>query len=341
DNYSLSASLEQPLFTGFRLASLKSAASYNLSADKINHKIVKVEKAKNIELAFWNLYTSQQILKLVDQNLKALREHLSNTEKLLENGLVTKNDLLKLKIEIGTMELNLLEAENNVSIAKASFNKILGFPINSDIKIEVDKISIDEYNPTIEKSLSEAVSNRNELKETKLRLNAIKERESAAKGDWYPQLYAFGNYYYNNPNQRYLPLKDEFNDSWDIGLLLKWNLWNWGGTSAKVERVKQEHLMNEYNFKLLKENIQLEVYNNYLNLKKASKKIELSEIQVESAEENYRITTEKYYQQFATSTDLIDAETTLLNANITMISSRVEYKIGLSEYYRSIGSWME
>ena len=189
--------------------------------------------------------------------------------------------------------------------------------------------------------MGDAVSNRNEIKETKLRLSAIKEKESATKGDWYPQLYAFGNYYYSNPNQRYLPLEDKFNDSWDIGLLLKWDIWNWGGTSAKVEQVKQEYLINEYNFELLKENIQLEVYNNYLNLKKASKKIQLSELQVESAEENYRITKEKYYQQFATSTDLIDAETALLNANITEITSRVEYKIGLSEYYRSIGSWME
>ena len=91
----------------------------------------------------------------------------------------------------------------------------------------------------------------------------------------------------------------------------------------------------------MKENIQLEVYNNYLNLKKTSKKIELSELQVESAEENYRITKEKYYQQLATSTELIDAETALLNANISLITSKVEYKIGLSELNRSTGRGLE
>jgi outer membrane protein TolC len=194
----------------------------------------------------------------------------------MENGLTSKNDLLKLKIEIGNMELNLEDAKNNMNIAKASFNKVIGLPLNTETEIEVDDITIDKFHNSLGKSMDEAVSNRNEIKETVLRLSSIKERESAAKADFYPHLYAFGNFYYNNPNQRYLPLEDKFNDSWDVGLSLKWDLWNWGGTSAKVEQVKEEYLINQYNLELIKEKIQLEVYNNYLNLKKTSKKIELS-----------------------------------------------------------------
>jgi outer membrane protein TolC len=341
DNYNLRVSLEQPLFTGFRLSSLKSAQNYNLSAEKFNYKTVKIEKIKNIEISFWRFYTSLQIVKIVSQNLKALKNHLINTEKLLENGFTTKNDHLKLKIEIGSLELNLEEAKNNESITRASFNKAIGLPISTDTKISVDEFTIDKYDSSLNELISDAVTNRNEIKESTIRLSAIKEKENAAKADWYPHLYAFGNYHYNNPNQRYLPLEDMFNDSWDVGLSLKWDLWNWGGTSAKVEQVRKEYLINEYNLELMKENIQLEVYNNYLNLKKTSKKIELSQLQVESAEENYRITKEKYYQQLATSTELIDAETALLNANISLITSRVEHKIGLSELNRSVGKGIE
>ena len=195
--------MEQPIFNGFKLSSLKSAQNYNLSAEKLNYKTVKIEKAKNIELSFWRFYTTQQIVKIVDQNLKALRNHLTNTEKLLENGLTTKNDLLKLRIEIGNMELNYEDAKNNVNISKASFNKALGLPINTETKIVVDEFILDKYQSSINELMTDALINRNEIKESTIRLNAVKEKENAARADWYPHLYAFGNYHYNNPNQRY------------------------------------------------------------------------------------------------------------------------------------------
>jgi len=81
----------------------------------------------------------------------------------------------------------------------------------------------------------------------------------------------------------------------------------------------------------------MDVYNNFLNLQRAIKKIDLSDLQVESADENYRITKQKYYQQLATSTDLIDAKASLLNAKTTLITSKVEYRVGVSALNRAIG----
>lgn len=337
DNYNLSATIEQPLFTGFKLSSLKSAAKLNKQAESIKYEKERINKTDNIIQAFWKFYTIQQIRKLVEENLAALNSHLKNTNSYLENGLVTKNDYLKLKVEVANTELKLVDANNNEKLTRAFFNKELGLPLNNQTDIKVDELSNDSFKIDYQELLKEAKNNRQEIRSVKLQINALEEKENAAMSDWYPQLFAFGNFYYSNPNQRFMPLENKFNDSWDIGVALKWNVWNWGGTSAKVEQAKQDYYQAEESFNILKENIEFDVYNNYLNIQKALKKIELSKLQVESAEENYRITKQKYSQQLATSTDLIDADTALLNAKTTLVTSKIEYKIGLSSLNKAIG----
>jgi len=181
------------------------------------------------------------------------------------------------------------------------------------------------------------MNNRAEIKSTSLRIKALEKKRQASQSDFYPQLFAFGNYYYSKPNQRYLPVENKFNDSWDVGVALKWNLWNWGGTSSRVEQAEQDLIQAKESLSLLKEGIELDVYNNYLKLQSAIEKINLSKMQIKSAEENYRITKEKYKQQLATSTDLIDAEASLLKAKTTYENSKAEYLIRKAELEKAVG----
>ncbi|MCW8848894.1 MAG: TolC family protein [Melioribacteraceae bacterium] len=337
DNYTLNARIEQPLFTGFKLSSLRSAAKFNKLAVEIDYEKEILNKQDDIQKAFWNYYLSLQLVDLITDNLNALNSHLKNTNSFLEQGYATKNDFLKLKVEVTNAELKLLEAQNNSNKAQALFNKTIGLPLDNKTNISVNELwtenVIDDYNEL----LLQARLNRQEIKAIKFQVEALKEKENAAMSEWYPQLYAFGNINYNNPNQRYMPLENKFNDSWDVGLALKWDVWNWGGTSAKVEQAKQSQYQAETSLKLLRENVELDVYNNFLNIQKSAKEIELSELQVESAEENYRITEKKYNQQLATSTDLIDAETVLINAETGLIRSKVNYQMNIFALNKSLG----
>ncbi len=337
DNYSISASVQQALFTGFKLSSLKSAATLSMKAESLMLKKAEINKAEEIQKAFWHLYNAKVIVNLIKENLNSLEHHLRDTENFLKNGLVTKNDLLKLKVELSNSKLKLLEAENKRYLAKTMFNKVLGLPLNKNTKIKVNEIIIDTLETDYSKLKEEALKNRSEIKSVSLKVKVLDEKETAALSDWYPQLFAFGNFYYSKPNQRYLPVENKFNDSWDVGIALKWNLWTWGKTSAKAQQAEEDKFQAEENLKLLKEAVQLDVYNNYLKLLTAKEKINISKIQIESATENYRITKEKYEQQLATSTELIYAETSLLNAKTKLISSQVEYKLGKAALDKAIG----
>jgi outer membrane protein TolC len=169
------------------------------------------------------------------------------------------------------------------------------------------------------------------------RVQAGSENVNAAASGWYPSIFLFSDYYYNRPNQRIMPTLDRFKDTWDAGVTLNWDIWNWGYNSSQVEQARQNLDQLNTNKELLKENIEVEVYNNFMALNAARNKIEVAKTGLEQAEENYRGINEKYIVQYATSTDLIDAETTRLQSQNDLINSLVDYETALARLLKSSG----
>jgi outer membrane protein len=122
-----------------------------------------------------------------------------------------------------------------------------------------------------------------------------------------------------------------------IGINAKWNIWDWWKTSSNSDVAVQEHNKIEIAIELLKENVQLEVYSNMLNLQSFAQKIELNKLMVESASENFRITNNKFESQIVTTTELIEASALLTEAKIKLVNSQIDYKLGLLQLYNSIG----
>ena len=337
DNYGLQLSLQQPLFNGFKLMSLRKAAKYSFEAQSVEHTKEINEAALRIRTAYWNFYKTQKVAVLIEENLKALANHLKDTREFLKNGLVTKNDLLKIDVQYSNLMLKKIDADNNVNLARVNFNKAIGLPLDEKTQVKIDDkyfdISVYKYDGL----LNEAFEKREELKSLNLRIKAGEENISAAQSGWFPSFYLFGHINYNKPNQRILPLENKFNSTWDVGVSMNWSLWDWGNTKAKTIQAEQLVIQTEEMLKLLKEGIEAEVYRNYLKLISEFDKVEVSRKVIESAEENYRITNEKYLQQLATSSDLIDAEVELLNAKTQLATSKVDLELAKAELEKSVG----
>jgi outer membrane protein len=337
DNYQIKLSLQQPLFTGFRLSSLKSAAEYNTKAVELEYTKEINEEAYKIHTAFWNYYKARKVLELVDQNLKSLKSHLEDTKNFMENGLVTRNDYLKLQVQYSNTELMKIETKNNVDLARAAFNKAIGINLDAQTQVLAEDPESTSITSKFDDLLNEAFQTREELKSLDYKIKAGQESVSAAKADWFPSLSLFGNLYYNRPNQRIMPLVDKFNETWDVGVALNWELWNWGNTSAKTTQAEQQVVQAETLLNILKEGIELEVYKDYLKALSEFQKVGVTKKAVEQSEENYRITMSKYGQQLATSSDLIDAEVALLNSQTNLTNALIDLKLAKTKLDKSVG----
>ncbi|MFA3783577.1 TolC family protein [Melioribacteraceae bacterium 4301-Me] len=337
DNFNLKLSLQQPLFTGFRLWSLKSIAENNYKAETYDYQKEINEVALKIQTAFWNYYKAKQLKRLIEENLKQTQRHLDDTKNYLANQLATKNDVLKLEVLYSNIKLQLIEAENNIDITRSSFNKILGLPLEVETDINVETIDTSFISYKLDELINRSKEKRNELKSLQYQVNASNKAIVSANSGWYPSIYLMGNYYYSKPNPRIFPAQNKFKDTWDVGVILQWDIWNWGYTSSLAAQAEEQKIQAQTALSQLKDAVELEVYQAYLSYNKAAEKIKVSRITVEQADENYKTIQEKYNQQLATSTDLIDAEVSLLQAKTNLTTSLVDFQLAKVVLLKAVG----
>jgi outer membrane protein TolC len=248
------------------------------------------------------------------------------------------NDYLKIKVQVSNAEVNLIDTKNNLEIVRASFNKSIGVPLNDPTEIDPSYSSLQQQSIVYEELLNNALQNRDELKSLEFNIKAGEDRVSAANSGWWPKLYASGNFFLYNVNAETFSIENEKLQAWFVGLSLNWDLWDWGYTSSQSAQAEESVLQGQESLKLLKEQIELETYNAYLILNSQKEKIKVSQLTVESAEENLRLTQEKYDYNLATSNDLIDAEVEVLDAKTKLAFSNADYEIAKAKLEVIIGN---
>lgn len=330
------ATIEQPLFTGFKLLAIKNAAFYNKKATVSENSKVKNNKALEINTAFWNYYKAIKLVEILEENSKVVSLQVKNVSNFNKNEMSSENDLLKIKVKEAELKSKIIDAQNQMNLAHANFNRVIGLNINHDSQIIPEHLDEKIIEFDFNSLLNEAINSNIDLTTNNYRKKAADEKITIAKSSWFPQISAFGSYYYLQLSGSSM-LNDDLNNFWMVGINAKWNIWDWWKTSSNADVAIQEYNKIEIANELLKEKIQLEAYSNLLNLQSFTQKIELNKLMVESASENFRITNNKFESQIVTATELTEASALLTEAKIKLINSQIDYKLSLLQLYDSIG----
>lgn len=347
NNYSLRVGLQQPLFTGFRLRSNAHVAEYLEEASEAERNGSESDLVLNITSAYWMLYQAIETKKFVDENVDRLTSYQSDTENLMKAGMATRNDLLRIQVQLSNARLSQIDALNDVEVATMNLNNIMGQPTDSPIHlISVPTVTMGQGGTSVQVSagtpspilVNMAMKNRSDLLAMQSRVEAARAGVTAAQGSWWPQLALTANYMYSRPNPRYLPTKDEYKPTWEVGVVMQFDIWNWGTTLFQTEQARSQLQQNEYVLSQMKDNATLEVRRYQLGVERAEKRIDVAREAIEQADENSRSTNEKYKNGLATSTELLDANVAVLQARTSYTGALVEHQIALARLNKAVGN---
>ncbi len=340
DNYNLRATVQQPLFTGFRLQSSSAMADYTAQASERDYDKDRSDLVYNVKSAYWSLYKAIEFKKVIDENVGQIEAHLKDVQNFLAQGIVTKNEVLKVEVQLSNAKVLQLDAQNNVQLARIALNNTLGIPLETEVDLAssaASPTSPQQYGD-VRTLIQQALDQRPELRGMEMRVKAGESGVTLARSGWYPQIYLVGDYYYARPNQRIIPTIDEFRDTWDVGISVSFDLWNWGQTIHQTNQAQAQLAQAQDALGQLRDGVTLEVTQSYLNANQTKQRIEVAQKAIEQAEENYRITDEKFKSGLALNTDLLDAEMALLQAKWTYIQSVVDHELADAKLQKSIGN---
>lgn len=337
NNYQARLTLTQPLFTGFRLSGTSEMMEYTAAASEEDLRRDQSQLVLDITNSYWSYYKAIEFKRSVEENLSQIGAHLADIQNMQKQGIVTTNDVLKVKVQLNAVELMFMDADNAVQLALLGLNSTLGLPLNTDIAIASAPEFTTQDILAVSGLIDQAMTTRPETKSMELRVKVSEAAVTVAQASWYPQVAASANYLYANPNSRIFPSVDKFNGTWDVGVSLGFDIWNWQTAAHQTAQAKAALEQASAGLAQLKDAIVLDVTSSYLSTMKAKQKVAKAAEGVTQAEENYRITNDKFKSGLAINSDLLDAENALLQAKINYTSAVVDHLMASAKLQRSIG----
>lgn len=336
-SYAYRLTVQQPLFTGLKLINHRKIARYQSESAQLELTRKKQELKYQIGATYWNLYQALQIENLINETILQLKSHLTDIENFCHQGMATQNEVLKVKTQLSQLIIQQIEASNAIRMAMNCLNSLMGIPLSSEIELTSQIISQKMPANQIEELIEHALKNRPELKSLQYGIKAGQSGVRIAQSGWWPQIALIGNYTYANPNSRIIPLRDRYDDTWDVGLYVTMDIWNWGLPHYQTIQAKAQLEQIQAGYQQMIDAITLEVTQDYLNFGKSQQIIKAAELGVEHAEENFRITQEKFKNGWVINSELLDAESLQLLAKTNLTQSIVENEIARIRLCNSSG----
>ncbi len=336
DTYRAALNFTYLLYTGGAVK--HSVQEKDLELEAVKARVRRTYQAvdNNVYTSYYNLQRARARLSVAEEALNLAKEHLREVTLFFENGVVAKNEVLRVQVEVSNSELNRIKGANSVDVAWSALERSVGVDLRNRYVLPEGETSPGSFE--IPQNLQEtAFDNRPELKALdRSRLSALALSKAAA-GQGGPQVVLRGETYV--VDDEFFP---ELQDDWKVSIAASWKLYDGGQSRARSAEAKAAADELLYRLEDLKKQIGLELSTALLNLRSSGQRVSVAKDQVKSAEEDYRMALRRYRSQVGTNLDVLDSRVALINARNQLVDSVYDvfqsradllFALGLHSYF--------
>jgi outer membrane protein len=343
DNWRSRLDLQWPIYTGGRTQALERAADAERRATGLDVENARADLRLETTRAFWALVTATESVRVVRESVARIEGQLHDVKARFDAGFLPPNDVLRVQTRVSRQHALLIEAENQQAAARAALSRLVGAPL--DASYEADA-TLDSGTPAAAGAAAPASGSaqadaaragRADRQALTFRASAADARIDQARAGFFPVVGIGAGVDYSRPNPRIFPREASWKPSWDLGVNVSWTLWNWGRTSAEVAEARLQATALRERLAELDTRIGLEVRQRQLDLESARAEVKPATEAVESATEARRVVQERFSSGVATSSDLLDAQQDLLQAELDRTRALAGVRLAEARLARALG----
>ena len=328
--------LRQPIFMGFKIVEANKIARYT---SELLHEKVKMEEADvlaSVDEAFWRVISVQEKVTLA-QTYKSLLDHLGqDLENLYTEGMTTRNEVLKVQVKKNEVELSLVKAKNGLELSKMLLGQIIGVDANQ-IELDTGIISEEQLSSRLLALTNNDTIERAEIVMLCNKLAITESARKMVKSQFLPNIFLTAGYNWTQPNL-YKGSQNNFGGDWMIGVGVQIPVLTWGDRLHQVHMADQQVAKAKLELQDSQEKINLQIQQNRFKHAEALKRMELTKLSKEQAEENLRITKNSLLEGMNSVRDILEAQVMWEKASSADIDARVEAAVTLSQLEKSTGA---
>lgn len=331
DVASVSTTLLVPIYNFGAGYHQREAARIGVDVAGLTAERARQDLVMNVKQAYFRVLEAQKIRGVVLESIQTVTRQLEIARDFFGQGLVAKSDVLVVEVQLAERQLQLNQAENNIQLAMATLNRLIGEPVTRELRLQ-DVFEVPPWKGNFDVVFFTAIQLRPDLEALRRQIAIVEQQYRATRANLAPQFSGFITYNYTDTKN----VQDR--DSAVGGFVADWSVFDGGLTLAQMARLSKE--INEAidAQSETEKDIILDVKQAYLNLNYAAAQIPVAKKSIELAEENLRITRDQYSQGLLTSEDVLLQEERLAQARSNYYQALYGYHQAFAVLANTIGA---
>ena len=323
-------SVTVPIYLGGRVEALTQEAEALAQAVEAGEEVdLQKVKLETIE-AFYLVLRMQSLRQVAVEAIGAAQSHLADSERMENVGLLTRNVVLAARVAYSEAKQAELRIATAQSMAETAYNRILWRPLDAPVVL-LDDHSNDPLED-VDALMNAAVSNRGEIKILSAEGRVFQAQAKLARADVKPQVAAVGAYSYIENSH----MTGNSNATAAVGVT--WTPFDGGTSRARQQAARQNAMAAARMREEAESNVRMQVRQAWLLQKEAHERVEIAQIAVEQAEENFRVATRGFQEGTLNHTEALDAATMLTAAKSSYTNAQYDAILATERLKSAVGT---
>ena len=278
-----------------------------------------------------DLHKMQSILEVYDRNIALQEELIADTKARSREGIALSNDVTRQELRLQQMLLQRKEVENTARILSSDLATTIG--IDPTIEIIPDKASLDIVLSATDESYWQSLAEEHNanLKRSELAVAMSERGEKLAKAERRPSITLVAANHFDGPITIEVPVIDKNFNYWYVGVGVSFKLSSLYKANRTIQRQATATERSRRELDDTRQRTSMAIHADYIRYEEAYFAEETNRKSVELAESNYRVVEQRYQNDIALITDMVDAANQLLDAELQLSISRINI---LMRYYQ-------
>ena len=342
----------QPVFMGGALVAANKMADINEEMAENSLEMKRQNTLFNIDQVYWQVVSLRHKQTLAESYVELVKKLKGDVQKMIDQGVATKGDGLSVGVRVNEAEMALTQVQDGLALSKMLLCQLIGLDEDEAIELADEQpLSAKEgsnytqgvksaeglTSPLINMELQGGGAARPELKILQNTVDLSQQTTNVLKAGNLPTVLLTGGYMVSNPNT-FNGFEKKFGGVWNVGVVVRVPVWNWGDVKYKVRASKGATAMAKLELDDAREMISLQVRQGNFKVKEAQKKLSMAQSNVANADENLRMANLAFKEGTASFTTVMEAQTAWNAAQSQLIDAEIGVKLSEVELQKALGT---
>jgi len=299
---------------------------------KTGNQATREQVTLSVKKIFYTILLARELVKVNKQNYEAAKANYDNVSLLYKQGAVSEYDFLRSEVQVANIQPMLIEAENDLELAKSSLKNLLAIDVNQPVDVKGDFVFEEVSEEVIKEAGTDAINKNPLVRQLVIQESLLDKNITVERSDFYPTLSFFGQYAFQTQDNTLKIGHYLWPQSFMVGLQLSYLLFDGFGRTSRIQQAIIDKEKVGLGRRKLEEGLKVQILQAQMKMEESKKRIQAQQKSLQQADKALKIAQTRYKSGVGTQLEIIDTQAALTIAQTNYSQAIYDYLVARSDW---------